>query len=171
MLIMSAIYYASKYYSSVDILEDWITRLSRLNTVAIEAACAQVGMTASEMSVLGMLTRAGTALSPTRLQVLVIQSPGGLTKTLRRLETSGYVRRRPDPDDRRSLLVHVTAAGKRASDRVSVLIHEHYAQVLSGTTDAQRRVLTDLVRKLIDELETMSGQHTIASGSSVNRSR
>ncbi len=120
-------------------------------------------MTASEVSVLEMLSHLGSPLSPTRLQVLVIQSPGGLTKTLRRLEDAGYVRRRPDPDDRRSLLVELTAAGRKASGRATALLRSHYAKVLSGFTPDERPVLTDLMRRLIDELESMSGQQTSAA--------
>jgi len=127
-----------------------------MNTVAIESCCAEIGMTASEVSVLGMLSRSGTALNPTRLQVLVIQSPGGLTKTLRRLEDAGLVRRRPDAADRRALLVELTAAGRRASTRAAARVRGHYAQVLDGLTEVDRRVLTDLMRGLIDRLEAIS---------------
>ena len=144
----------------MDVLEDWITRLSRLNTVAIEACCSEVGMTASEVGVLSMLSRTRSPLNPTRLQVLVIQSPGGLTKTLRRLEDAGYIRRRADPEDRRSLLVELTAAGRKASRRATALVQTHYTQVLGAVTAAERTALTKLMRKLIDELETMSGQQT-----------
>jgi len=130
-----------------------------MNTVAIESCCARVGMTASEVSVLGMLARAGSALSPTRLQVLVIQSPGGLTKTLRRLEDAGYVRRRPDPSDRRALLVELTAAGRKASTRAATRVSAHYSKMLDRLTEIERRTLTDLARALIDQLEG-AGRHT-----------
>jgi len=128
-----------------------------MNTVAIESCCAEIGMTASEVSVLGMLTRADTPLNPTRLQVLVIQSPGGLTKTLRRLEDAGFVRRRPDVSDRRALLVELTARGRRASARASELVRAHYGRLLAGVSEGQRELLTDVVRQLIDELEAAGG--------------
>ena len=153
---MRAIYYASKYYSSVDVLEDWLTRFSRMNTVAIESCCVAIGMTASEVSVLGMLSRADSPLSPTRLQVLVIQSPGGLTKTLRRLEDAGFVRRRPDAADRRALLVELSASGRRAATRAAALVRGHYTRLLDGLTESDRLVLTDLTRRLIDQLEANS---------------
>ncbi|MCU1486045.1 MAG: marR 2 [Actinomycetia bacterium] len=138
-------------------LEDRLSRLSRLNTVAIEARAAASGMTASEAAVLGMLTRVGPVLSPTRLQVLVIQSPGGLTKTLRRLEDAGLVRRRADPDDRRSLLVELTAKGRRASERTSAEVGAHYDEVLAGLDTAERATLDDLLRSLLDRLEQATG--------------
>ncbi|MCU1396672.1 MAG: MarR family transcriptional regulator [Ilumatobacteraceae bacterium] len=119
-------------------------------------------MTASEVSVLGMLARADGALSPTRLQTLVIQSPGGLTKTLRRLEDARYVRRRADAKDRRSLLVELTATGRRAAMRATRLVHAHYAQVLEGIDPGERQLLTVLLRRIIDGLEVQSGQRTAA---------
>jgi DNA-binding MarR family transcriptional regulator len=144
----------------VDSLEAWLTRLSRLNTLAIEACAAHTGMTASEVAVLGMLSRSGPVLSPTRLQVLVIQSPGGLTKTLRRLEDGGYVRRLPYPNDRRALLVELTAKGRRASARADAAVTAHYAAVLADLEPGDRATLTTLLRTVLDRLETVTGQHT-----------
>ena len=138
-------------------LEDRLSRLSRLNTVAIEARAAASGMTASEAAVLGMLARVGPVLSPTRLQVLVIQSPGGLTKTLRRLEGAGLVRRRADPDDRRSLLVELTAKGRRASEGTSAAVGAHYDEVLAGLDAGERATLDELLGHLLDRLEEATG--------------
>jgi DNA-binding MarR family transcriptional regulator len=140
----------------------WLTRVSRLNTVAIEACAAQVGMTASEVAVLGMLSRSGPVLSPTLLQVLVIQSPGGLTKTLRRLEDAGYVRRLPDPNDRRALLVELTAKGRRASVRADAAVDAHYAAMLADLDRDDRATLNALLRGVLDRLEEVTGQHTTA---------
>ena len=140
-----------------------LTRLSRLNNVAIEAVAAEAGMTASEGAVLAMLVASGPVLSPTRLQVLVIQSPGGLTKTLRRLETAGYVRRRPDPDDRRSLLVELTATGRRACEKVSAAVAAHYDDVLGGVDPADRAALQGQLEGVLHRLEARTGQSMGAS--------
>jgi DNA-binding MarR family transcriptional regulator len=140
-----------------------LTRVSRLNTLAIEAAAAELGMTASEGAVLGMLVAAGPVLSPTRLQVLVIQSPGGLTKTLRRLEDAGYVRRVADPDDRRSLLVELTAKGRKVSERVSASVAAHYDDVLAGLAAAEREALRGALAGVLDRLEARTGHSSGAS--------
>jgi DNA-binding MarR family transcriptional regulator len=148
----------------VDSVEHLLTRFSRLNTVAIEARAAGAGMTASEGAVLAMLREVGPVLSPTRLQVLVIQSPGGLTKTLRRLEEGGLVRRRSDPGDRRSLLVELTAKGRRASERSSAAVDDHYAGLLADLGPEDRRALADLLGRALDRLETATGQRiTVAT--------
>ena len=100
----------------------WLTRLSRLNSVALEEHAAEYGSTSSESAVLGALLLGGPVLNPSNLTRLVVQSPGGLTKTLRRLEDAGYVRRRPDPADRRALLVVLTDKGRRAAERAGVRV-------------------------------------------------
>jgi DNA-binding MarR family transcriptional regulator len=40
-------------------------------------------------------------------------TPGGASKLVDRIEASGYCRRRPNPDDRRSSLLELTPAGRR----------------------------------------------------------
>ena len=40
-------------------------------------------------------------------------TPGGVSKLVDRIEASGYCRRRPNPDDRRSSVVELTPAGQR----------------------------------------------------------
>jgi DNA-binding MarR family transcriptional regulator len=143
----------------VDVLEIWLTRFSRLNTVALEERAAADGLTASEVAVLGALDRDGPVLSPTRLQGVVIQSPGGLTKTLRRLEDAGLIRRRTDPEDRRALLVELTAKGRRAAERAAELVRTHYGDLLDGVDRTATEVV---VRSLLDRLEAMSGMPSTA---------
>jgi DNA-binding MarR family transcriptional regulator len=77
------------------------------------------GLERSEHSVLTMLWLAGPDhyLSPTQLSHLIVQTTGGMTKTLRRLERAGMVERIPDPGDGRRQLIHLTAAGSRLIER------------------------------------------------------
>lgn len=138
----------------MDLLEVWLSRLSRLNTVALESRVAELGITASEAAVLAALVQTGEVLSPTRLQGLVIQSPGGLTKTLRRLESAGLVARRTDPADRRALLVEITAKGRSVARQADAALAAHYGSVLDGV---DRGEATAVVRALLDRLEAATG--------------
>ena len=105
----------------------------------------------------------GEPLNPSRLQGLVIQSPGGLTKTIRRLEDAGYVRRLTDPDDRRALLVERTTKGRRATARVQEVVDEHYEDLFADLDDDDRQALGALVRRVLDRLETATGMRTSGS--------
>ena len=96
-------------------------------------------------------------LNPSDLTRLVVQSPGGLTKTLRRLEDAGHIRRRPDPADRRALLVVLTDKGRVAAERADVELHSYYDDLLADVSAHERAELTSLLRKVLDRLEIQTG--------------
>ena len=135
----------------------WLTRFSRLNSKALEDHAAGYGSTSSESAVLGALLLGGPVLNPSDLTRLVVQSPGGLTKTLRRLEDAGHIRRRPDPADRRALLVVLTDKGRVAAERADVELHSYYDDLLADVSAHERAELTSLLRKVLDRLEVASG--------------
>ena len=135
----------------------WLTRFSRLNSKALEDHAAGYGSTSSESAVLGALLLGGPVLNPSDLTRLVVQSPGGLTKTLRRLEDAGYIRRRPDPADRRALLVVLTDKGRRAAERADTELHSYYDDLLADFSARERAELTSLVRQVLDRLEAATG--------------
>jgi MarR family transcriptional regulator, organic hydroperoxide resistance regulator len=70
------------------------------NTQAAEKA----GLGLTDMQVLHMLQIYGPS-TPSRLGAWTGLSSGGVTVALDRLEKSGYLRRAPNPEDRRSLLI------------------------------------------------------------------
>jgi DNA-binding MarR family transcriptional regulator len=75
------------------------------------------GLTQSQLSALGVIAREG----PIRLSDLAeIESmnPTMVSRIVAALDEAGLVRRRVDPDDRRSGLLEVTAAGRRTHDRL-----------------------------------------------------
>jgi DNA-binding MarR family transcriptional regulator len=135
----------------------WLTRFSRLNSMALEGHASEYGSTSSESAVLGALLLGGAVLNPSDLTKLVIQSPGGLTKTLRRLEDAGHILRRPDPADRRALLVVLTDQGRRAAERVNDELRTYYDELLVDLSAEERSELTSLLRKVLDRLEVATG--------------
>jgi DNA-binding MarR family transcriptional regulator len=135
----------------------WLTRLSRLNSVALEERAAGYGSTSSESAVLGALLLGGPVLSPSHLTNLVVQSPGGLTKTLRRLEDAGHIRRRADPSDRRALLVVLTDKGRRAAEHADAELRSHYDELCADLSAEEHAELGRLLRKVLDRLEPATG--------------
>ena len=105
--------------------------------------------------VLAALRRAGPPfeLTPTALMHAMMLSSGGVTKRLDRLAEARLVTRRPDPDDRRGVLVRLTARGRQLIDRA---LAEHVAneeEVLGTLSLAEQRRLDDLLRRLLARLE------------------
>src|ERR1700722_9359086 len=78
------------------------------NTQAAEKA----GLGLTDMQMLHMLQLYGPS-TPSRLGKWTGLSSGGITVALDRLEKAGYVRREPNPEDRRSLLIVLIPARLR----------------------------------------------------------
>jgi DNA-binding MarR family transcriptional regulator len=88
-------------------------RVTALGHKHVEAAFAEVGLSAGEFDVLASLMHAPDRTSkPSVLARSGMLSPAGMTHRLDLLERAGFVERRPDPDDRRSTLVVLTQTGE-----------------------------------------------------------
>ncbi len=113
--------------------------LARYFNHSMEATLAAVGLDRRTHRVLGRLKYQGAPyrLSAGQLAEGMGLSSGAMTNRLDRLESAGLVRRLPDPDDRRGVLVEPTEAGHAAWDRA---------------TDTQAGLLRRLMRAFPDEV-------------------
>jgi DNA-binding MarR family transcriptional regulator len=138
-----------------------IGRLGRIHgraSRAIEAVFEQHGLDTGEFDVLAALRRAGSppARTPGELARSLMLSPGGMTNRIDRLEAMGLVRREPDPDDRRSLRVVLTADGLAVVDAAVTDHVANEATLLEALTRKQRTALDDALRALLRSLEERS---------------
>jgi DNA-binding MarR family transcriptional regulator len=69
-------------------------------------AAESVGMGLTDMQIVHTIQLYGPA-TPSKLAASTGLSSGGVTVALDRLEKAGYIRREPNPADRRSLLIHI----------------------------------------------------------------
>jgi MarR family transcriptional regulator, organic hydroperoxide resistance regulator len=60
-------------------------------------------------------------------------TPGGASKLVDRIEASGYCRRLPNPDDRRSSLLELTPEGRRMLAAAGVVFDEELDRWLGAT--------------------------------------
>jgi DNA-binding MarR family transcriptional regulator len=88
-------------------------------------------------------------LSPGQLMAQTLVASGTMTNRIDHLEQRGLVRRRPDPDDARSLRVQLTVAGRRrVDDALKDLVARENA--ILGTLDSGERTgLADLLRRVV----------------------
>lgn len=114
-----------------------------------------LGLGEGEYGVLAALRRAGAPfeLTPTALARQRMMSTGGMTLALDRLERAGLVARRPNPADRRGVLVRLTAAGRRKADAAMERHVEIERELVGGLTVRERRDLVELLRKLLLAIE------------------
>ena len=71
-----------------------------------------------------------------------------LTGILDRLEAAGFIDRKGNPDDRRSIRIHLTAKGKVMSQEAAKLITEANFEFLEILTAAQKHDLHAIIKKL-----------------------
>jgi DNA-binding MarR family transcriptional regulator len=76
------------------------------------------GLTLGQFDILATLRRHSPkgGLTPTQLLGSVMLSSGGMTSRLDTLERSEWITRRPDPNDRRGVIIELTAKGKKLID-------------------------------------------------------
>ena len=74
-----------------------------------EAVAAELGVTAADQRVLGVLGQMGIA-TPGQLAETTGLTTGAITGIVDRLERAGFARRTPNPRDRRSIYVHACNA-------------------------------------------------------------
>src|SRR5271168_4660349 len=72
-------------------------------------AAEKVGLGLTDMQMLHMLQLYGPS-TPSRLAACTGLSSGGVTVALDRLEKGGFIRREPNPTDRRSFLIYLLPA-------------------------------------------------------------
>src|SRR5680860_1892425 len=106
-----------------------------------------------------MLECAGPShrLRPSVLAVGLAQSTGGMTATLRRLESEGLIERVPDPADVRATFAVLTPRGRRTGLASYDAMARRYEELLDDWGPAGRKSLVEMLRRLLDTLEPAGG--------------
>ncbi len=102
---------------------------------------------------LGALRRSGCGLPAGQLARAAMLTSGGMTGQADRLANAGLIVRRPDPDDRRAVLVSLTPEGKGVAESALKAYLEASEEALEVLTDEERDTLAELLRKLLVGLE------------------
>jgi DNA-binding MarR family transcriptional regulator len=76
-----------------------------------------------------------------------------MTARLDRMEEARYIRRRPDPYDRRGVLVELTPRGKDVVEKVIDAQRDHYEPVLSVLTRSERKAFAGMLRRQLVAFE------------------
>ncbi|WP_111495628.1 MarR family winged helix-turn-helix transcriptional regulator [Marinobacter bohaiensis] len=113
------------------------------------------GLHQGEFDVLATLRRSGEpySLGPTQLFEALMISSGGMTNRLDRLEKAGLIRRTPNPEDRRGMLVSLSDDGLALINRIVPLHVDNEARALTALTRNEQKRLNDLLGKLLEGLD------------------
>jgi DNA-binding MarR family transcriptional regulator len=114
------------------------------------------GISGSKLAILGWLFRAGTPMTAADLARLERLQPQSLTRIIAELDEQGLIRRTPDVEDRRQILIEITQAGQE------LLVVDAYRQdqwlmkVLAAKATKAERELLAIAADLLDQLTNES---------------
>ncbi|WP_161630296.1 MarR family winged helix-turn-helix transcriptional regulator [Mycobacterium sp. UM_CSW] len=107
----------------------------------------RVGLRLTDMQCINVLDLMGPS-TPGELARCTGLTTGGVTVMLDRLENAGYVKREPNPRDRRSVLVRLNPAKLKKVNAFYGEINEHMAGLLDDTPESELRSVIDLFSKM-----------------------
>ena len=107
------------------------------------------GMPHAAATVLAVLDGADRPLTPSQISERLLIASATMTSTLDLLEHRGWIRRTPNPDDRRSVLVQIAAEGQAAADQLLPGIREIERRTMSGLTESEQAQLLDLLARIL----------------------
>lgn len=118
---------------------------------AVDETFADFDLHRGGFAVLAALRRSGPPyrLHPTELFTGLLSSSGAMTNRLDRLETAGLIRRVPDPEDRRGVLVELTQAGKTLAAEAAEAHLLNEQRLLTPLTAGEQHQLAALLRTLL----------------------
>ena len=115
---------------------------------AVAAELEREGVSAAGFSVLVVLTTAGGALELRTLRRRLGWSKANATEVTATLEARALVTRRRLPEDRRAVMVELTAAGAEAVDRVFPEHTRRVSLAFANLDEEEKRSLAEICRKL-----------------------
>ncbi|HEY8302806.1 MAG TPA: MarR family transcriptional regulator [Jatrophihabitans sp.] len=111
-------------------------------------------ITISDSLVVSHLAANGRRLRPSEIAARILVTSGTLTPMLDRLETAGFVRREPNPDDRRSVIVALTERG----DAALAEYREAFRVAIESAVPSDLRPrLADCMERLSEGLDQLAG--------------
>lgn len=136
-----------------------ISILAKYLKRSFDETASEFGISKGEFDLLKLLWGAGERprRSPSQLSDRLHLSSGAMTNRLDRLETQGWVRRLPDPSDRRGILVELTDEGDEIFQSAIERQIEKEKGLLAPLSATDRDKLSELLRKVIFEIESMPG--------------
>lgn len=119
------------------------TTTTLIERVVDSALKKEFGSSLPRFDLLAQLHRTPDGLRMGELSARILTTNGNVTWLVAALERDGYVRRRPDADDRRATVVRLTSAGRRHFETMATRHERIIAELFDALPAAERRALHD----------------------------
>lgn len=126
-------------------------QLVRDLTTKLDRRFSSFDLTSQQAALL--LTACSGQSSPRRLMEAIGTDTAGMTKLLDRLESKGLAERRPNPCDRRSVLVEPTERGLALMPTLVPVFGELMSRLFEGFSDAEVAQFESFLRRMRVNLE------------------
>ena len=135
------------------------------------AMLASYGVGQPVLNALAVVEGDEQMLTPTEVSERTLTSSATVTSTLDILEYNGWVRRVPNPDDRRSVLIEITDEGRALANQFLPGIRALEQAVLVELSRSERATLLKLLGKVLHGAATVAEADPIPLKGRRNRPR
>ena len=121
---------------------------------SVETALEKHDLSLGQFDILATLRRHGKkgGLTPTQLLESVALSSGGMTARLDALADAGLISRKPSPDDRRMVVIHLTSKGRRVIENATKTRFKEANDSLPTLDPTEMATLTALLRRWLAQV-------------------
>jgi MarR family transcriptional regulator for hemolysin len=127
--------------------------VSRMRRTLFDQAVKPLGLTRSQWWVLANLSRHdGGGMTQTELSQLLDVGKVTVGGLVDRLEASGQIERRADPEDRRAKRIFVTPRGYKVIETMTAVGNDTNAIILAGISAERIRIAEDVLHDIKENL-------------------
>ena len=119
----------------------------------IAGVARRYGLSHAALNALAVIEGAGGPLPAGEITAQMHISTATMTSILDTLERRGYVRRQPDPADRRRVLVDITPEAQSLLDRVLPAVQQLVTETMSSLDDRALHAVLDALAVTNDALD------------------
>ena len=126
-----------------------VSELYWMSYKLLERRLYHLGVSASQARALVVLHSSGEPIKPSLVATLLFQETQSITGIITRIESRGWVVRKPDPDDRRAIGLQLTDAGRKLTEEIVKIMRELYEELFAaGLSSAEQRQVESGLRKI-----------------------
>lgn len=132
-----------------------LSDLARLHFSRVHTLLAKIGVYRGQPPILNGLCKKDGVMQKEIADALNL-TPATITDTLQRMEKSGLLERRTDPEDARVSRVYITEKGRETKKQVDEIIRDIDEETFKGLTMEEKLLFRRLILKMINNLTKAS---------------
>ncbi|HUB93677.1 MAG TPA: MarR family transcriptional regulator [Verrucomicrobiae bacterium] len=116
------------------------------------AVSRKLGLNITDMECLSLLAIRGSS-SPTELARYTGMTPGSATVMLDRLERANLIRRKPNPNDRRGVLIEINERSNARAGQMFAGAQKALVELIASYSDSELETIADFLKRFTDDIK------------------